>query len=184
MSIVYSTAFIPPLPVLPACEIRLIPTFPGYAITNTGQVWSMRLHGYWKQKKISTGEKSRRRVHLRHNGTYTTKSIAHLLLEAFVGPCPPGQEARHLNDDPSEDALHNIAWGTHAENMFDIHRNGTRYNKGESNGYAKLYKCEAEEIYKLVMLKIRHRIIGKMFNVDTSVVTRIGKKQAWRSIHE
>src|SRR5262245_15574121 len=40
------------------------------------------------------------------------RSVHHLVLEAFVGPRPSGMEARHLNDDPSDNRLVNLAYGT------------------------------------------------------------------------
>ena len=55
--------------------------------------------------------------------------IAILMLEAFVGPRPPGELARHLNDDSLDDRLENLAWGTHADNRRDAWRNGRWRNR-------------------------------------------------------
>jgi hypothetical protein len=47
---------------------------------------------------------------------------------AFVGPCPEGQEVRHLDDNPTHNFWpENLAYGTHAENMEDIVRLGNHY---------------------------------------------------------
>jgi hypothetical protein len=60
--------------------------------------------------------------------------VHHLVLEAFVGPCPPGQEARHVNDnDRANNALSNLAWGTHRENCADRDRHGATA-RGDRNG--------------------------------------------------
>lgn len=56
------------------------------------------------------------------------KSVQHmhrLILEASVGPCPPGMLTRHLNGDPLDNRSANLAWGTHAENHADSVRHGT-----------------------------------------------------------
>lgn len=59
------------------------------------------------------------------NGTYTTQWIHRLVLESFVGPCPPGMECRHLNGNPSDNRLINLAWGTKEENAHDKVLHGT-----------------------------------------------------------
>lgn len=40
-----------------------------------------------------------------------------LVLEAFVGPKPDGHEADHLDADPANNALTNLEWSTHSENV-------------------------------------------------------------------
>jgi hypothetical protein len=52
--------------------------------------------------------------------------VHRLVLEAFVGPCPDGMECRHDNGVRADNRLDNLSWGTHAENMADIERHGTR----------------------------------------------------------
>lgn len=47
-------------------------------------------------------------------------SLHRLVLEAFVGPCPDGMEARHFPDnDPANCKLVNLSWGTRSQNMRD-----------------------------------------------------------------
>ena len=53
--------------------------------------------------------------------------LAHVwVLEAFVGPRPKGAVARHLNDDPVDNRLENLSWGSRTENMEDAYRNDRR----------------------------------------------------------
>lgn len=47
-----------------------------------------------------------------------------LVLEAFVGPCPPGMEGCHENDIGADNWLENLRWGTPSENQHDKVRNG------------------------------------------------------------
>lgn len=51
-------------------------------------------------------------------------SVHVLVLEAFEGACPPGHEALHDNDDPTDNRLTNLRWGTRSENLLDRVRNG------------------------------------------------------------
>lgn len=63
-------------------------------------------------------------VGLCRNSSRTHASIHHLVLEAFVGPRPDGLIGRHLDDDPKNNHVTNLAWGTVAENNRDTVRNG------------------------------------------------------------
>ena len=42
-----------------------------------------------------------------------------LVLSAFVGPLPAGLETRHLDGDPTNNALSNLRYGTKSENCRD-----------------------------------------------------------------
>lgn len=57
--------------------------------------------------------------------------VHHLVLEAFVGPRPPNHVSRHLDGNPLNPRLDNLAWGTQSENMLDKQRHGTdhQWNK-------------------------------------------------------
>lgn len=62
-------------------------------------------------------------ISLSANNVQATKKISRLVLEAFVGPCPPGMEACHWNDIADDDRLENLRWDTHAANIVDRTRN-------------------------------------------------------------
>lgn len=63
-------------------------------------------------------------------GFGNVKDVARLVLEAFVGPCPPGKEACHKDDNLENNWLTNLYWGTRRQNMRDAARNGVvRFNK-------------------------------------------------------
>jgi hypothetical protein len=73
------------------------------------------------------------------NGRQVTRTLHTLILGTFDGQCPPGQEARHLNDDPLDNrwapgatreermaAGGNLMWGTAKQNNRDKVANGNR----------------------------------------------------------
>lgn len=90
-------------------------------------------------------------------GNRPSNALVHaLVLEAFVGPCPAGMEARHLDGKPANNQLSNLLWDTHRANCDDraIHgtsgrldacpkcggpREGVRLNP--ENGRKKGYYC-------------------------------------------
>lgn len=51
--------------------------------------------------------------------------VHRLVLEAFVGPCPDGMEACHLDDDARNNSLANLRWDTRSANIHDQVRNGS-----------------------------------------------------------
>lgn len=58
-------------------------------------------------------------------GRRNQKLIHELVAAAFIGPKPEGSEIRHLNGDPTDNAVNNLAYGTRSENMRDV----ARYDK-------------------------------------------------------
>ncbi len=62
---------------------------------------------------------------VRLDGRRITTSIHKLVMLAFVGPRPRGQEVRHLNGDASDNRLSNLRYGSHSENMRDSVNHGT-----------------------------------------------------------
>lgn len=58
------------------------------------------------------------------DGRGVTRKVHQLVLEAFVGPRPPGMEGCHADDDFTNNRLTNLRWGTHTDNMQDCVSNG------------------------------------------------------------
>lgn len=66
-------------------------------------------------------------VRFGHRGK--SHSVHTLMLEAFAGPCPLGQEALHENDNPADNRWpENLRWGTRSENKLDSVKNGIHPN--------------------------------------------------------
>ena len=60
-----------------------------------------------------------------HEGRKRKHRVHRLVLLAFVGPQPVGKPiVRHLNGDPLDNRLENLAYGTHVENMADAKLHG------------------------------------------------------------
>lgn len=60
-----------------------------------------------------------------------------LVLEAFVGPRPPGQMGCHKNGNPSQNYLSNLRWDTRESNYDDSRLHGTAAI-GAQNAQTKL----------------------------------------------
>lgn len=66
-------------------------------------------------------------VSLSRGGTTDYKYVHSLVLMTFVGPRPDGLEARHLNDDATDNRLANLVYGTRQDNNYDRVANGIHH---------------------------------------------------------
>lgn len=57
-------------------------------------------------------------------GVRTNYAVHELVLTHFVGPRPIGYDACHGNDNPQDNRVENLRWGTRSENVRDCVRNG------------------------------------------------------------
>lgn len=110
-----------------------------YKVSNLGRVkslcktrrngtgWIVRKERLLKPCLIGRVGKSRHlMVNLRRNGVAHGKYVHRLVLEAFVGPCPIGKEARHYPDrNTSNNRISNLQWGTKPEQYQDRIKHGT-----------------------------------------------------------
>jgi HNH endonuclease len=121
-----------------------------YEVTRTGEVWSVARRVPYGSSGATRGVPAKRMSpNLVSNngnrqgalmlslGRKRRKRVSHIVLETFVGPRPEGQIARHGDDDPFNNSVENLCWGTHSENAHDAVRNGkhgmanrTRCSKG------------------------------------------------------
>lgn len=139
-------------------EFRPIGDFPGYRIGDDGSAWSRwvcavspgikgrysYLGSEWHELRARP-VRGHPMVGLRRGGRQHQRYVHRLVLEAFVGPCPAGLMGRHLDDDPANNRVENLAWGTRLDNAADAVRNG-RTTKGERSGNAKLTDEKVVEI--------------------------------------
>ncbi|QDF19244.1 hypothetical protein SEA_STICKYNOTE_47 [Corynebacterium phage Stickynote] len=90
-----------------------------YQVSNTGMVKSLRSGNILKENSVECGHQ---RINLgrRENGLW----VHRLVLEAFVGPCPPWMECCHNNGDPSDNRVENLRWDTKKSNMADRRKHG------------------------------------------------------------
>lgn len=110
---------------------RPIPGFPGYEASDLGRVRSWcrlgPMHPAPTEPRIKSASHTGRYLGVtltRTDGKKVRRYVHHVVLEAFVGPCPEGMEAAHDDDNPLHNALRNLAWKTHQANCDDRARNG------------------------------------------------------------
>jgi HNH endonuclease/NUMOD4 motif len=115
-----------------------------YEVSDLGRVRSLprrgnstpqsrkRTYGGQILKPVPINESGHLSVTLCRNRTSKQFLVHRLVLAAFTGPCPEGQEVRHLDGDPSDNTLEHLAYGTRQENMLDVLRYGTHHNTAKT----------------------------------------------------
>jgi hypothetical protein len=165
---------------------RPITKAPGYRICDGGVVWSSLLRGRGKgpapwhiRKPFAATRTGHLQVGLRVDGRLWQPFVHHLVLWEFVGPCPPGMQARHYPDpDPTNNFVANLQWDTQTNNQADRVEHGTT-NRGEQGGQAKLKDPDIYEIFRLAREGRSKVEIGKMFGVCDHTITDILYRKTW-----
>lgn len=108
-------------------EIRPIPFAPGYFVSDDGCVYSEKSKQRIELKPWENKRSGHLRVTLRVE-SMTVKEYVHRLVALVFQGSPPTteHETRHLDGNPKNNALLNLTWGTHTENMQDMVRHGTQ----------------------------------------------------------
>lgn len=55
--------------------------------------------------------------------------VHQLVAKTFIGPRPKGSDVRHLNGNPADNRLENLAYGSRTENILDVYKDGGRWRK-------------------------------------------------------
>lgn len=108
-------------------------------------------------------------------------SVHRAVLLAFVGLCPEGCEARHLDGNRANNALVNLCWGTKRENFNDQRIHGSAV-RGERAGSAKLTDAIAVEIRRRHAEGEAVRALAREFGVSQPAVQKIVKGQSYRHL--
>lgn len=132
--------------ILPPLKWDTVPGCSSYKASTHGEVWSVDRD--LPDGRHRTGQRIRTRPNnsgyelinmTNDQGKRITMTLHSVILTAFDGECPPGQTARHLDDNPqhntwapgatAEDRIAaggNLMWGTWPEQVADGYRNGGR----------------------------------------------------------
>lgn len=117
-------------------------------------------------------------------GRGNPRLVHRLVLDAFVGPRPPGKEALHGDGDPANNRLTNLRWGTRSENMRDAIRHGT-YRSCVLEGAKPRAILRPEDINPIrarLTAGESHSSIGRDYGVGRSAIAQIGRGKTWADI--
>jgi hypothetical protein len=168
-------------------EHRPIEGFPGYRVFVAGRVETCRtttVDGFgdvWRPLSPGVGRRGHLRVGLCSGRRRRRQAFIHtLVLEAFVGPRPPGTEACHFPDpDPSNNRLDNLRWDSRTANHADSISQG-RHSHGERHGHSRITDPDSVAIRELYSNGVTQKDISNVFGISQVMVSRIVRGKAWR----
>jgi hypothetical protein len=155
---------------------RSMPSFPRYLVSNKGRVWStikgklLRLLPNSKGYVVCSA--------FRTNEPQGHAAIHRMVLEAFIGPCPNGFQAAHLNGCPSDNRLENLVWVTSKDNHSHRFLHGTD-GMGEKNPRAKLTEDLVRTIRIEATTGINCAVLSRKYGVHQETIRHAIKGISW-----
>lgn len=171
-------------------RIRPIEGYPGYLVSDRGDVFSLWRRRAAKRElagsahRLSPGVTSTGYLQVQLFADSKKKKIKlvhRLVLEAFVGPCPIGMEAAHLNGIRSDCRVENLLWCTRKENHSHKIRHGTA-QRGSNHPGAKLRDCEVAEIKRLVASGCKAVDVARRFSALQTTISNIKHGRSWTHV--
>jgi len=145
-----------------------------YKVSNLGKVFSCVKARFLRPSRQQRGHM------LVHLGSTEQRYVHRLVLEAFVGPCPEGMECRHLNGNPADNRLDNLAWGTRLENFADRTRLGEhKATRGVGQPHAKLNEDLVRRIRKAAADGCKKKVLAAALGVSPSTVSMVVNRSNW-----
>jgi hypothetical protein len=162
-----------------------IPGYPRYEVSNTGLVRGLTCRYGLRKKprllKLTKGTGGYLRTGLcKKSYKQDCLSIHRLVLLAFIGPCPNGKEAAHLDGNPENNHIENLQWVTHKENINHSRAHGT-LTCGERIAQAKLNTELVQEIIKREGT-MSHKKLGVLYGVSEACIRSVLIGKTWKHI--
>jgi thymidylate synthase (FAD) len=168
-------------------EWRVVPGFDWYEVSSLGRLrsWAPRKH---RGKLVAPVEPKLKKQTAGASGHYFYASMSDgsgrciranihtLVLNAFVGPAPVGGVARHLNGNPLDNRLRNLAWGSERENAEDRKLHGvSRAKKVTPVKIASMLYVGVEQTYDIEVSGPYHNFIANGIVVHNSFDVQSGR---------
>ena len=180
-------------------EYKMVVGTVAYRVGTDGSVWSRLQHGnpnengrvvgakyllgQWKPLRLSRNRTGYLRAAIFKDGIQCKRMVHRLILEAFVGPCPPGMNACHTDDNRENNTLSNLRWDYPQGNWVDRKRNGRHHSmQGEQHPMAKLTAMEINTIRCAVAAGESSSILAVRYGVAYGTIRSIIRKRTWKHL--
>lgn len=160
-----------------------------YEVSNKGEVRSVaRWVACRGGRRISEGVILSKRVSVGHywsvslyRGSVMEKCLVHRLVAAAFIP-GNGAVVRHLDGDGFNNAVDNLAWGSHADNEADKLRHGRR-PMGEAHPNSKMTDGHVRAIREMHERGLSQLAIAKSLGLNRGVVGIVVRGEGWTHVN-
>lgn len=158
-----------------------VPDHKDYYASADGRILSIKRGNPHIMKQI-TSRDGHKYIFMYDNGFMKKVWVHRAVLSAFSGREEKRLECRHLDDDPSNNALGNLSWGDRYQNVADKRRNGG-LPTGEKSGTHKLTEQQVREIRTIHGTKPL-RAIAEQYGVSHTCIRRAALGIKWAHLKE
>lgn len=155
-----------------------------YGVYRDGRIWSFSINAI---KQMSPDEEGYLKFYVKNpDGSRKKFAVHRLVLTAWGRKPNPGEQARHKNDDKTNNHIDNLEWGTNQDNVDDRYKNGGILIGSEVNT-AKLSEKQALMIYKGFEKHHGNKAsyvqeCAEEFEVGTSTIYSILNGMSWNHV--
>lgn len=114
------------------------------------------------------------------------ETIHRLVAKTFIGECPEGYEVNHIDGNPQNNAIENLEYVTHKENIRDSFSReqsiGESRHRGEKNNKAKLTEKQVKEIRALKKSGIDVKQIAEQYGIGKTAIYDICAYRTWQHV--
>lgn len=160
-------------------RIREIPGHPNYFADVYGGVWSA--HGTIVRQLVPVPKAGYGYVCV-WLGRGKRYVVQYLIALTFLGPRPRGMLVLHGDDDPLNNRLTNLSYGTPRQNYDQAVERG-RYSRGEDRPSAKLTAKAVISIReKHATGKVTMAALGRMYGVSGASIMKVVRRERWKHV--
>ena len=151
--------------------------YPGYKVSNKGRVSSGPRPGYKRKKTIILKpylNKGYPQVFLSCEGVQRSLQVHRLVLNAFVGR-QDDMFCLHLDHNPSNNCLENLAWGNHEENMKQMRDAGR-------SGHHSLRQFTDEQVREIRSSPLSCVKLSRIYKCGQTQIHRIKTRKTYADV--
>lgn len=104
--------------------------------------------------------------------------VHRLVIEGFVGPCPPGHYVLHFDNNPKNNAPKNLRYGTPSENSQDKWMHGTQPH-GDGIWWRKVNSPDVMAIRDARKSGVKIKVLCGQHGISEAQVSRIATGSRW-----
>ena len=149
-------------------------------VSNLGNVRTVR-GGVVVLKKLRSHPFGYLQCSFKFDRKNVTRTVHSLVAEAFIGDRPEGLYVLHFDNNPKNNSLSNLRYGTPSENSEDKWRHGTQIH-GDTVWWKKVSSQEVIEIRDARSSGIKIKDLADRFRVSPAQISRITNGRQWANL--